>query len=329
MRKKDDEEIKIRRRLHKIRKESRNWYLELKGIDTGKLEKIESQTNKEYSEIISALHNKRIGEGEAREKIHRNFLETRKTRRKMPEIPQDVFAEILGKHFEAQRRAPFDPCPNPVDYPDNVGYLEEIDIDPLLADGGTGTGSVNPDEPNNIAQPKLEISSSVGGVNTVTVSAAYKFAFYPVNGDYFCIEPEVLMSGYWLLWIWGGCDAENQGSGNLYAKVKVRVSQLDSAVKEIEHTVVEHSTPTSEEGAIDYKSEDGGTSMTVYLQGGFTATITVKCEIYGQLTNLGRIIVDMQSGEHGFYFKVPKVRIGLSAFQRVQQQPAIWNPFGL
>lgn len=64
------------------------------------------------------------------------------------------------------------------------------------------------------------------------------------------------------------------------------------------------------EGPVDYVSDrDGGASMTVELSGSHEAVIFVECNVYAQINNHGRAIIDMQSGS-GFYFLVPWVAVG-------------------
>lgn len=49
--------------------------------------------------------------------------------------------------------------------------------------------------------------------------------------------------------------------------------------------------------------------MTVELSGSHEAVIFVECNVYAQINNHGRAIIDMQSGS-GFYFLVPWVAVG-------------------
>jgi hypothetical protein len=307
MKKQGNNEKAIRNKLYEVRRQSRERHLKFMGVDVKKFRELERDINKKYGEVIESLQKIRLEEGgEERAKKHEEILEMRQKtlKTKKTDLQLGVLVLLCGCDYTNDETA-------------NVGNSKdtegEITIDP--SSGGTGTATVNYDETLNQAQPFADVSGGgTGTINSVQINTWYRFSFFPASDDTYCILPSVIMNGWWLLWTWGGgCGTSvDPGSGRVWVKLKVRVDQLSATVKEIEHTVLDQNVTGGGdgEGAVDYVSDiDGGAGMTVQLQGGHEAVVFVECEVYVQITNFGRAIIDMQRGR-GFYFRVPSVAWG-------------------
>lgn len=208
---------------------------------------------------------------------------------------------------------PFRICDYTTVLTDNVFYVEEIIKDPDPPIVGSIEASVNHDPVQNVAQPYVSIGGGLGATNTVTVKTEYRFSHNPADVGDLCINPWVLMSGWWLYWTWGNCAGEGQGSGSFHVKVRTRVIQHGADIATREHTVTEFTSSSGgdDEGAVDYDSDqDGGTYIRVNLTSTDTVTIAVETEVRASVTDFGRAIVDMQSGQRGFFTMVPEVRVG-------------------
>jgi len=322
MNKQENNEKKIRQNLYDLRRQSRDRYLELTGVNVKKLRELERDIDSEFGELVASIQDIRKQQGKERVEKHIKILEKSKASlsneaEKALHANLSTQASIL-EHLGIAKVDPTELVPVwwcHCHYTNwlinNLGYNDEITIDP--PSGGTGKATVNYDTSANRAQPYVDVQGGgTGTVNTAELRTSFKFAFMPATDSGYCIRPMVLMNGYWLLWTWGVCAGtpEAVGSGTARVKLRVRVDQLSEPVKEIEHTVIDENGPPSDEGAVDYVSErDGGASMVVYLKGGHEAVIFVECEIYAQVINHGRAIVDMQSSS-GFYFWVPLVLVG-------------------
>ena len=314
----------IRQNLYELRRQGRERYLKLMGVDVEKLRELEQAIDSEYGELAASLQQERRKEGEERAARHAKVLEIRRAA-----LSQDAekalhaelttqaaildHLDIAIRDWDIVQPIWWCHCHYTTWLSPDLGHGDTITIDPPA--GGSGVGTVNYVGAMGQAQPYASVSGQgTGTINTAQVNTWFKFAFTPATDDPYCIRPIVFMNGWWLLWTWGACGgtSEDLGSGTVRVKLKVRVDQLSAKVKEIEHTVLDQNLAggAGHEGAVDYVSEtDGGASMMVYLQGGHEAVIFVECEVYTQMSNHGRAIVDMQSGS-GFYFWVSEVLVG-------------------
>lgn len=324
MEKQETNERAIRQNLFDLRRQSRERYLQLMGVDVKKLRALEREIDREYGELVASLQEQRRKEGNERADGHVKVLEMSRAVLGQ-EAEKAIHADISTQAsiLDHLGIAMVDPsklvaiwwchCHYTTWLHANLGHDDVITIDP--PSGGSGSETVNYDPSLNQAQPYASVSGQgTGTINTAQLTTWYKFAFTPATDGSYCIRPMVFMNGWWLLWTWGACggSSEDLGSGTVRVKLRVRVDQLSATVKEIEHTVLDQnlSGGSGSEGAVDYASEtDAGASMRVYLQGGHEAVIFVECEVYTQMSNHGRAIVDMQSGS-GFYFRVPLVTVG-------------------
>lgn len=321
---KENNEKETRQKLYELRRQGRERYLELIGIDVKNLRKLERDIDSEYGELVSSLQKMRREEGKERAEQHTKILGmSREALSKDTDKALHATLSTQASILDHLRITQLELDPSMLTYIwwchchytnwllNNLGYGDVITIDP--PSGGTGMATVTYDTSLNKAQPYADSrGGGTGTINTAQLRTWYKFAFTPATDDSYCIRPMVFMNGWWLLWTWGTCDGtpEGLGSGTVRVKLKVRVDQLSTTVKEIKHIVLDESSPPSDEGAVDYASDrDGGARMIVNLQGGHEAVIFVECEVYTQISNHGRAIIDMQSGS-GFYFLVPLVAIG-------------------
>ncbi len=314
-----EEDEKIRQQLYDLRLKGRERYLELTGVDIPKVRALEKELDGEYEELAGRVRATLKGAGEEVAERHAKSLATSKL------MLQTEFARVaLRPVEETWQIIPFCWCPWVIQGM-AVGSGDEVVIDPP---GGTGSGSVTYDSTGNVAHPIAEAKGAgTGTINSAKVRVWFKFAFTPATNGAFCIRPMVQLNGHWLLWTWGTCGgtAEDLGSGVVRATVKVRVTQLVSTVKEIEHDVLNKSLSAGADQASGFyydSSIDGGAYTSAILLAGHEAVVFVECEIYAQVANHGRAWVDMQTSPH-FYYKVPELYWG-----RVVCYP-IPHPYGI
>jgi hypothetical protein len=324
MKKNETGEKAIRQKLYDLRLQTRERYLELKGVDVKRLRELERDIDSEFGELVASLHDQRRQEGKERAETHKKILAMSQASLSS-DAEKALHADLSTQTsiLDHLAIATIDPsklvsawwchCHYTSWLFNNLGHGDVITIDP--PSGGTGIATVTYDTSLNQAQPYADArGGGTGTINTAQVRTWYKFAFTPITDGTYCIRPMVFMNGWWLLWTWGACGgtSEDLGIGTVQVMLRVRVDQLSTTVKEIEHTVLDQnlSGGSNDEGAVDYVSDrDGGASMTVSLQGGHEAVVFIECEVYTQMINHGRAIVDMQSSS-GFYFQVPLVAIG-------------------
>lgn len=333
MKKQETNEKEILQNLYDLRRQSRERYLKLMGVDVKTLRELERDIDREFGELVASLHEQRRQEGKERAERHTKIIgmsqeslsnDVEKAIHANLSTPASIFDHLVTATLADPPALSLDPrmpfmsplwchCHYPKQLSNNRGHDDRITI--LPPSGGTGTATVTYDTSLNQAQPYADVrGGGTGYNNTASLRTWYKFDFEPETTSSYCIRPMVSMNGWWLLWTWGTCGgtSEDLGNGTVWVKLRVKVDQLSVTVKEIEHTVLDQSLSggADSEGAVDYASErDGGSSMIVRLQGGDQAVIFVECEVYTQISSHGRAIVDMQSGS-GFYFKVPQVCVG-------------------
>lgn len=313
--------------LRKLEFRSKNQFLAAAGIDVERYRETEKKVDDEFSQIFSSLHKVAMETGEARVGRHedaRKFLTKTKSLMALDH-------ELIVSHF-----ADFIIWPACVCFPTEI--LEEVrDTDEAILrvpdDPSTGIAEIAMDAPQNMAQSYLSVSGGgTGTTRQVTIKTTLKFAYTPETSGTYCINPEVYMNGWWLLWTWGSCGGgpDDQGTGSLHVKLNICVEQLADERGRKTHTILEKSSVVdgSGEGAVDYASpDDGGSELRVSLTGGDQAIIFVECEISGEITNAGRAIIDMKEGR-GFYFKVPTVTIGKQwcIFPPIEWPPVYEHP---
>lgn len=319
----NDRDKEIRKDLYKLQSGSQERYMKFLGIDVDKLRVMEREIDNDFGELAAKLQEFRREDGKARAERHAKLL-----RAGQADLTADaenaLHADLstvnaVLTHLRLDRIDPriFTPlwfchCHYTAWLFNDVGHGNDIIIDP--PGSARVTATVEHESELCKAQPYVEVRSAEAGTsNSGQVKTFCKFAFTPVVDGVYCIRPFVAMSGWWLLWTWRGCGTTgDEGQGTIRITARVRVDQLSSPVGEREHVVLErhHAGPANDEGAVDYVSTmDNGTDISVYLHGGHEAVIFVECDVYAQIGNHGRAIVDMQSGNN-FYFQVLPVAIG-------------------
>lgn len=304
----------VRRKLHVLRREGRERYLKLMGIDVGRVRSLEKDIDAGYDELDASVQEMTKEAGRETADMHQKSLE-----RSLSMIQRNAEVALAGPVSVVpgleRYPGPFKLCP--CIYPFTASPApppqDSIDLDPSNGDGATGSVTYN--AANNVAHPRADTKGKgTGTINTATVTTKFRFSFMPTTDRTYCIHPIVHMNGHWLVWTWGTCagTAEDLGSGTVRATLRVRVDQLSLTVKQIEHKVFEQTAANGQDfwSGFGYDSEvDGGAAMTVALQGGHEAVVWVECESYAQIANHGRARVDMQTSSF-YYFKVPEVRWG-------------------
>lgn len=304
----------IRQRLYELRRRGRERYLQLMDIDVPTVRKLEKEINAQYEELAVAIQDMLKDAGKEKADMHESSL-----KRVHSMIHKDIEAVIAGPYvperWPERWPGPFVKCP--CTYPFTAPSVPEAPpVHTVVIDSGTpptASGSVTYNAAANIAHPIADSGwgQGTGTINSAKVTTSFRFPFMPTTDRTYCIRPIVYMNGHWQVWTWGTCagTAEDLGSGTARVALRVRVTQLDQTIKEIEHLVFEKNAS----GGLDIQSGfaydsqvDGGAAMTVYLQGGYTAVVWVECESYAQIANHGRAWVDMQTSPF-FYFKVPVV----------------------
>lgn len=300
----------ISKKLYELRLKGKESYLEFMGIDIGKLRALEKEINSQYERLISELQDTLKETGKIIREQHAASLE-----RFIWFINEDV--ESIFKYY-AKSGVYFTPC---IYYPFPLSSVDRGDktiIDPPTGCGASG--SVKYGKTNNIAHLKVDSGGGqgTGTINSARVKTWFKFSFTPKETGLYCIYPLVQMNGHCLLWTWGTCGGtvEDLGRGKAIATLRVRVDQLSTPVRQIEHIVFEHdsSAGSNYESGFGYDSEvNGGANMGVFLKENHEAVIWIECDIYVEIANHGRAWIDMKSSPF-FYFKVPAVYWGRSRF---------------
>ncbi len=308
------EEKDIRLQLYEVRKESKEEYLKLLGVDIPKLRTFEKQIDKKYEELIPHIQKKvkQIGKNESEQ--HRASFKRAKYIYEL-----DAEAAITNP-FNPNTIVVFKTCK----YHRQAEYEDRGNSDPIYNPpvGGSGTGSVTYD--NNIAHPYVNVSGQGSGTkNSVLLETWYKYSFYPRTTKTYCIKPFIYLNGHWFLWTWGGgCGSSGDvGKGHVKLTLSLRIDQLSVPVQnDVSRVIIDQ---YAEEGAdfetgFAYNSEVNPSLATrVELVAGDQAVIWVKCECFVEIENHGRAWIDMQTSPY-FYFKVPEVKWGW---------PIIYSPF--
>jgi hypothetical protein len=305
----------VRQQLYDLRLKGRERYLELMGVDMPKVRALEKELDTGYEKLA----------GEVRRSLKKAGAEAAEWHRKSQAkgkrmLEAEVAKAAILEHLEPKVAIPLCWCFSIMQATPVGTGEDDVVIDPPT--GGTGSGSVTYDATGNVAHPIADAKGGgTGTINSAQVTTWFKFAFTPSHDRAYCIRPLAYMNGHWLLWTWGTCGGtpEDLGSGIVRATVKVRVTQLASTIKEIEHDVVNVSLSagSSQESGFYYDSStDGGASTFAVLEGGHEAVIFVSCDIYAKIANHGRAWVDMQTSPH-FYFKVPELYWGPVVCDRI------------
>jgi hypothetical protein len=305
--KQKDDMKDVRDQLYKLRLQGRESYLELMGVDIKKVRQLEKKIDGQYDELFGKVREMVKNSGKENVELHKKSLErfrlmnqlnTEKTITSGMQQPDSYvyIPKMCLSIFTA-----------PLSELEGHGYSIETE--------GGGSGLVTFD-PGNIAHP---IADSNWGQGTGTISNAqvntwFKFKFRPATTRRYCIRPIVHMSGHWLIWTWGTCATpEDQGSGEVWVKLRVRVKQEDFELAAKEHLILEETAAGGNdiESGFAYDSQvDGGASLNVELFGDCDAIVYVECESYARISNHGRAYVDMKTSP-SFYFSVPEVWWGI------------------
>jgi hypothetical protein len=307
-------EQEIRNRLYDLRLRSRERYLELMGIDIPKVREMEKDIDAQYEKLTAEIRDMLKDKGREKAEQHKASLErARGIIHKNIESLVDRQHSIIGR--EDALLMPkllaiclYYPFPAPI-----VGSGDNVTLDPPSGVGASGSVTYN--GAASIAHPYAEAwGMGTGTINSAQVKTWFKYAFTPKSDGVYCIHPLVYMNGHWLVWTWGTCGGtpEDLGSGTVRVTLRVRVDQLSTTVKQIEHTVLEQnvSAGMGTQSGFGYDSDvDGGADMSVLLEGGHEAIVWVEAESFARISNHGRAWVDMQTSPF-FYFRVDGVYRG-------------------
>lgn len=346
MRKDKDPAKDIRQNLYNLRRGNRERFLKLMGVDVKALRKLEEEADSQFGELAASLQKERRETGEERAKEHEALL--RKSQKQLSsEIKRYALPPIGPDPIEAAKKYhPASPIPEISNI--TIGRSTGIALEfyypyfywcwclwyqffSSIADTNeTGPDLIEVDPPNSpdvptvifdvgnkIAQPYVSVGSpGTGNTRIAKASPRFTFFFEPEQDGTYCIEPDVFMSGWWLLWVWGSCSGtpEDRGIGNIRLTLSLEARQEGQQKGYRQYTVMEQNseTSTSDEGGIDYASpRDGGSRFeATEIEANKVVLVDVQCIVEGQMTNNGRVIVDMQTSSN-FYFKVPLLKVGL------------------
>lgn len=287
------ERKELQTELNKLRRESKEEYLKMMGIDIPKLRAFEKAIDTKYNKIITQTQKavKIIGK-EVTEQHKKSFA-------RMQSI-YDADAEATIAH-PLDDSLLYMPCKYWFTAERELGEDGTINEDAHLYSEVNGLGS--------------------DSINTEQVDTWFKFSFFPKTTKTYCIKPFIYLNGHWLLWTWGGgCSSTGDiGSGQIKLTLKMQIDQLSTRVHETEKVILDQMAT----GGADYQSGfgydsevDGGLATRVELTGGDQAVIWVKCECSVQIQNHGKAIIDMQTSPY-FYFKVPRVRWGWPTWKNI------------
>lgn len=299
----------INLKLVQLKRQSRERYLELLGIDPKKVLQLEQEIYGQYDELASGVRDMLKNAGkEVAEQQQRSLGFMQDKRLKMAKAKVWPWWE--------------DPCTSdarffshgePMTEPGTVSYEEAGNIVHLLVDTGPA------DSPKEI-------------------EAEYRFILdlpdIPFFSRHYCVCPVIQMNGHWLTWTWGTgpCGGPTMlGSADAWVNLKVEVYQGGLLKRERSCSVLPElgdpePTPHVTNGddaqsGFYYDSEtDGGASLTVKLEPATDATVVVKCIAKVKVLDAGRAWIDMSTSPQ-FYFKVPEVHWGLSPFQQWEDLP--------
>lgn len=297
--------IDIHRQIYKVRKESKEEYLKLLGVDIPNLRRFEKQIDGKYERLISRIQKNVKSIGKENEEMQKASFQ------RMTSIYQLEVAKTVGQTIDSNIIAVLRPCR----YFFNAEYEDIGDHGPIInpSTGGTGTGATTYD--NRIAHPYVNVRGQGSGTtNSVSLETWFKYSFMPQQTKTYCINPFIYLNGHWLLWTWGGgCGSTGDvGRGHVKLTLRLTVDQLSVTVHEREKVIIDQ---YAEEGAdyetgFAYNSEvNPGLGTRVVLQAGDQAVIWVKCECNVEIGNHGRAWIDMQTSPY-FYFMTPEVKWG-------------------
>lgn len=321
----------IRQKLYELRRDGRESYLRLMGIDVPSVRELEKEIDAGYEDLAAAIQDMLKDAGKQEADMHEKSLErVRSMIRKDTEtvlahlaVPVEELAKIdYIETLAAQLALPVEElaklvvdcwCVYLYTAPWFPPPLDSVDLDPI---GGGASGSVTYNGGTTIAHPKAEAKGmGTGTINSAKVKVKFRFTFMPFLDRVYCIRPIVQMNGHWLVWTWGTCagTAQDLGSGTARVTLRVWVEQGSLPVKQIEYKVFEQSASAGLDlqSGFGYDSVvDGGACLEAYLQGGHEAVVWVECESYAEIANHGRAWVDMQTSPF-FHFTVPEVWWGV------------------
>jgi len=287
----DDREI--RTELNKLGMDTQNRFWELRGINPEKARALESATGKKYAALYDRL--RELNKNQGKEVLEQHELSINREMRWINAMRDDGIARVavpawLWCHCHSI---------HPASCERRDQLLSAVpDIPSVKA-----TNSWDAVSPNK-ARPMVDVSGQGAGT-TASADARvwYTFSFIPPSDGKYCINPTVMMSGYWLLWTWGDCAGTTTGSGELKVMLRVRVDQLSSTVKTMEKEILSRKSPSGLMSGWNYDSvTDGGSSVVAYLEGGHEAVVVVEAELSASIANYGRAVVDMSTNSNYYYW---------------------------
>ena len=167
--------------------------------------------------------------------------------------------------------------------------------------------SVTCDVALNSCYPYLELHGGGADVSReLKVDGWCSFTFIPTKTGTYCIEPFIMVNGYYLFQTWGSCAGGVVSNATLKIKAIITVKQVGMVVDQWKVPVYEHTSSDGQFSPIDYSHVIHESVRLDYA--GNTATIEVGIEVEVIITGNGQVIVDIQKNPN-FYFRVPYIDI--------------------
>jgi len=265
--------------------------LELYGIDIGKLNAIQHETNETMKKIAD----------DYAVVFRKNAEEKASTKKRM--ATATISSTLIWSRFT---------CIKPP-LEEAVNCLSSTSVDPF-ADPVHAIAEAECDKDNNLGQLRVELHGLGGDSNVVYGEAECELVFvYEDNADHsireggFHFTAHIEANGFTLLQIWsgGGCSTPSTPSaGALKIFAQMEISQAGNEWLSDEYIVAD---------SIAYgppKSIDVNTTLWKHcnLASGMDVTVKVKFRIEASLTGSGQLYADLKTSEF-FNFKVPKVEV--------------------
>ena len=288
----------IRNSLHKLRRENRIHFLEMKGIDVKKLQSIESETNEKYHKLAKDLQKLRQEEVT----IRANMLVKQREAKKSVNL--DAIKKFPGIF---QWCGCYDLKDATYTYhgTENEGIFKEPDDPDIHISGPYNDQAMQ-------AQPQVEIMGYPGDSLSGSISRYFVFNFLPSEDRQYCIQPEIELNGWWFAWPFnsGGCLSTETSEGSIFLNVSLKVEVRQGSLCYTKNPSIEEhhiTAPNDAEGGIFYTSSYR-TNMVVNLEANKSTTIFVTCQLSITVSNRGLGIIDLGSTpKSGFW--VPRVKV--------------------
>jgi len=301
----------IRKELYNLRSTIRNESLKLRGVDLDKVKELEERIEKNHNNLIDRMHKIRISQGEARAKSQEKLMKIDKSA-----LREEANNKIKGL-LKDYKLGFIRKCGCDINEVCDFVYHGAEDEDITIEDE-SGMNRVSVSGPYDTAkmqaQPVVDIKGNVPHNYVGQIIRYFVFDFEPEETRTYCIQPEIYLNGWWLVWPFnsGACPPSDVINGKGTVKVKLRVEAWQDVLRDhVEYDVVMEENIEARgdrEGPVYYVTS-ANTNLRVELEANKHVAVIVSCEVYAETSNVCRAIVDLGSSP-GFYFKVPKVDVG-------------------